>query len=655
MNNRSPGQMAVGSAESGSGSIHAKGRQIERGIKGRYRVTLGFAMGLALVWGAAGCHKTTAQGTQADAGDPADVNMAPVNNGDGYAPGQPAQVMGQSAQNEAQQRAEEYSQQPPAPVERRAPYSGNVAQDNGAYPPDYADQQAADEYASDLTDEEASEPPPPLPQYEQPPAPDPDYLWTPGYWAWSPMGYYWVPGCWVAAPYAGALWTPGYWGFVGERYRFHHGFWGLHIGFYGGVNYGFGYFGYGYDGGYWDHDHFRYNTAVNRIDDRRIRNVYVHEVPQNFRTTNVRISFNGGRGGVQARPREAEVAVLHEQRHAPMQSQIQVQHDASQNRQQFFNQNRGRPAVAVSARPVIADRTPLAVLPRAAGPVGQPGGRNDMRQGQGQFQGRQGQPQQGQPDQGRPQNGQPQRGQPQFQGRQGQPQPEVRQPQQQGQPQTQVRPGQPQQGQPQPGQVQPEFRRGQPQQGQPQPQVRQGQPQQGQPQPQAQPEFRRGQSQQGQPQPQVRPAQPQQAQPQQAQPQPQPQVRQAPPQPEFRRGQPQQGQPQPQPQVRQAPQPPPQPQVRQAPPQPQPQPQMRQAPPQPQPQPQMRQAPPQPQPQPQMRQAPPQPQPQPQVRQAQPQPQVRQAPPQPAPQAQPAPAPRQDPQRGDRHKDEQPH
>jgi len=73
--------------------------------------------------------------------------------------------------------------------------------------------------------------PPELPVYEQPVIPGPGYLWTPGYWAWSPEngGYYWVPGNTF-------IWNPGYWG--------------PHIGFYGGVNYGFGYTGSGYEGGY---------------------------------------------------------------------------------------------------------------------------------------------------------------------------------------------------------------------------------------------------------------------------------------------------------------------------------------------------------------------------------------------------------------------
>jgi len=44
--------------------------------------------------------------------------------------------------------------------------------------------------------------PPPLPVYDQPPLPEPGYMWTPGYWAWSPDGYFWVPGTWVQPPQA---------------------------------------------------------------------------------------------------------------------------------------------------------------------------------------------------------------------------------------------------------------------------------------------------------------------------------------------------------------------------------------------------------------------------------------------------------------------
>ena len=205
MNSRSTGQTAVGTVDSGTGNLQGEEGKREPRVRARYRTMLGFGLGLALVWGAAGCHKTTAQDTSSNAAeqngsDPANVNMAPAG-GDG----QPAQVLGQNAQNEAQQQAEDYSQQPPAPIERRAPYAGDPGQsgyyngqpDNGG---DITDQQAADLYESDLTDEQASEPPPPLPEYDQPSAPDADYQWTPGYWAWSPEGYYWVPCAWVAAP-----------------------------------------------------------------------------------------------------------------------------------------------------------------------------------------------------------------------------------------------------------------------------------------------------------------------------------------------------------------------------------------------------------------------------------------------------------------------
>ena len=83
---------------------------------------------------------------------------------------------------------------------------------------------------------QANEPPPPLPDYEQPPCPEEGYLWAPGYWGWGGGGYYWVPGTWVQPPRVGVLWTPGYWGFVGGVYLFNAGYWGPHVGFYGGVN-----------------------------------------------------------------------------------------------------------------------------------------------------------------------------------------------------------------------------------------------------------------------------------------------------------------------------------------------------------------------------------------------------------------------------------
>jgi hypothetical protein len=104
--------------------------------------------------------------------------------------------------------------------------------------------------------------------YVQPPAPAEGYIWVPGYWAWDPdfADYYWVPGTWVLAPRVGYLWTPGYWAWNGAGFVFYEGYWGPVVGFYGGINYGFGYFGTGYVGGRWDHDRFYYlNPASNPV------------------------------------------------------------------------------------------------------------------------------------------------------------------------------------------------------------------------------------------------------------------------------------------------------------------------------------------------------------------------------------------------------
>ena len=123
--------------------------------------------------------------------------------------------------------------------------------------------------------------PPALPVYVQPPVPGPGYIWTPGYWAYGPDGYYWVPGTWVLAPYVGALWTPGYWGWGSGAYFWHGGYWGPHVGYYGGINYGFGYVGVGYHGGSWNGGVFSYNSAVTNVNVTNIHNTYNQPVVQN--------------------------------------------------------------------------------------------------------------------------------------------------------------------------------------------------------------------------------------------------------------------------------------------------------------------------------------------------------------------------------------
>ncbi|MEW9624879.1 YXWGXW repeat-containing protein [Rhodanobacter geophilus] len=157
--------------------------------------------------------------------------------------------------------------------------------------------------------------PPPLPVYVQPPIPGPGYIWTPGYWAWGDGGYYWVPGAWVLAPFVGALWTPGYWGWSGGVYIFHAGYWGRHVGFYGGINYGYGYGGHGYDGGYWRGGGFYYNRSVNHVTNN-ITHVYSRTVINRGNIGN-RISYNGGPHGIAARATPQQQAWARGGRQAP--------------------------------------------------------------------------------------------------------------------------------------------------------------------------------------------------------------------------------------------------------------------------------------------------------------------------------------------------
>ena len=191
--------------------------------------------------------------------------------------------------------------------------------------------------------------PPELPTYDQPICPGDGYIWTPGYWAWDGE-YYWVPGTWVLAPEPGFLWTPGYWGWGGSGFIFYDGYWGPSVGFYGGIDYGYGYFGHGYEGGRWDHGHFFYNSAVNHIDNNIIHNVYNTRVDERVN----RVSYNGGNGGVNERASAQEEAAAHERHVPPAAAQTQHAWSAHNNPQQRVSANRGTPPVAATPRPNLA-------------------------------------------------------------------------------------------------------------------------------------------------------------------------------------------------------------------------------------------------------------------------------------------------------------
>jgi hypothetical protein len=296
-------------------------------------------LALAVLISTAGCKSnpnaadTSQTGSPDASSDPASANLAPVSTTD------------TSAQASA-----------PSSAPQSAPPPADSGAQQSAPPPDTSgpDTQPVDD--SDYGEQPvatAPEPPPALPDYQQPPAPGDDYLWTPGYWNYASVGYYWVPGVWVQAPYAGALWTPAYWGWTGSHYGFYRGYWGPHIGFYGGINYGFGYGGVGYQGGYWNSGHFFYNRSVNNINVAVVHNVYNYRVVVN---NNVRVAFNGGPGGIRLRPRPAELVALREPHAPPMRAQIEIQHTASTNRAQFVSVNHGRPASAVIEKPLVADR-----------------------------------------------------------------------------------------------------------------------------------------------------------------------------------------------------------------------------------------------------------------------------------------------------------
>jgi hypothetical protein len=348
-------------------------RRIDRSFGTRF---LGTSAGLLLSVMLVGCRQQTPlvpapiENGTANGSDPAAANMlqvpeqAPPNT-----PAAPAQriasrgtqVAGQSYTAQPTENGESYPQDQsmqPGYDPQQQQYGDDTAYENGV-----------DAYAQyvDNSIPAATQPPPPLPIYEQPDAPGPNYLWTPGYWSYANTGYYWVPGAWVAAPYEGALWTPGWWGHDRDRYRFHHGYWAPHVGFYGGINYGFGYVGIGYFGGYWNHDRFQYNQAVNHISPRVVQNnVYVRNVSINNSYRNdTRASFYGT-GGVHRPIAVQERLAARQSFTPPMRSQIEFRQQAQQNRAQAFSQNHGQPATSFARQGLAADRgiqRPAAVNP----------------------------------------------------------------------------------------------------------------------------------------------------------------------------------------------------------------------------------------------------------------------------------------------------
>jgi WXXGXW repeat (2 copies) len=191
--------------------------------------------------------------------------------------------------------------------------------------------------------------PPILPVYEQPPMPEAGYIWTPGYWAWAqPAGYYWVPGTWVMPPTVGVLWTPPYWGWNDGAYVFYDGYWGPQVGYYGGVDYGYGYGGSGYEGGRWENGGFVYNRTVNNFGSVHVAHDYDQKVTV---TNNSKVSFVGGTGGLKNEPTAQERAA-EKDHHVPATTE-QSKHftAAATNPALAASHNKGQPAIAATSRP----------------------------------------------------------------------------------------------------------------------------------------------------------------------------------------------------------------------------------------------------------------------------------------------------------------
>lgn len=230
--------------------------------------------------------------------------------------------------------------------------------------------------------------PPALPVYEQPLCPGEGYIWTPGYWAWDEDydDYYWVPGTWVLAPEPGYLWTPPYWAWHEAAFVFYEGYWGPQVGFYGGIDYGFGYFGNGFEGGRWEHGRFFYNRSVTNINVTNVHNVYNTTVVHDNARIN-RVSYNGGNGGINARPTPQQEDVARARHLPPAPAQTQHVRAARANPEFRASTNHGKPSVAATERPGEF-RGGAAVPARAAGapynppanrPANQPRGNNEPR------------------------------------------------------------------------------------------------------------------------------------------------------------------------------------------------------------------------------------------------------------------------------------
>ena len=207
--------------------------------------------------------------------------------------------------------------------------------------------------------------PPALPVYVQPPLPESD---TSGRRATGRTGRTATTGCLAPGrcrpsrvcfgPLAGGVENNGV-------YVFNEGYWGPTVGFYGGIDYGYGYGGDGYQGGYWNRGAFFYNRAGNNFGNVHITNVYNRTIINN---TTTHVSFNGGQGGIIARPTPQQLTYEHVRHTPPTGLQTQHQQAASSNHDLLASVNHGRPAIAATSRPAAFTGAGVVGARAAGGP-----------------------------------------------------------------------------------------------------------------------------------------------------------------------------------------------------------------------------------------------------------------------------------------------
>jgi hypothetical protein len=209
-------------------------------------------------------------------------------------------------------------------------------------------------------------PPPPLPEEQQPTLPEDGDLWTPGYWYWRNPGYIWIPGAWVRPPQVGVLWTPPYWSSAGAVFVFHPGHWGGTVGYYGGVNYGYGYSGNGYNGGHWIGNSFAYNSAINRVNPSLVGHAYAESMPNQgsrgvVQSSRGIVSFSGA-----PRTAAAHTDAIHQSQprafSTPITTTVQRTVEPARNAAELTRPAAGGTA-APTARPTIKRGTPTRAEP----------------------------------------------------------------------------------------------------------------------------------------------------------------------------------------------------------------------------------------------------------------------------------------------------